>query len=198
MLSVSSLTAKLEESECAKHKRAHVPGNPICCGTASFTGTVVYNWRVLWWSLPWVSRKEHVVKLFRDSWLAHRETGLPIGCWRMQFTFLGQNVCREAFMALTGFGASFLQWARGAAQENTVSWATPGERVMHGGLITNTAKATSYLGARQWLEAYADTHSEWSPMDGRAYLPAGRKGFYYYHYRTDMMERHRGLGETSR
>ena len=36
--SVSSLTAMLEESECARHKRAHVPGNPICCGTASFTG----------------------------------------------------------------------------------------------------------------------------------------------------------------
>ena len=31
-------------------------------------------------------------------------------------------------------------------------------------------------------------------MDGRAYLPAGRKGFYYYHYRTDMMERH-GVSE---
>ena len=94
-------------------------------------------------------------------------------------------------MALTGFGVSFLQAARAAALENTVSWATPGERVLHGGLI----KATSlYLSARQWLEAYADTHSEWSPMDGRAYLPAGRKGFYYYHYRTDMMERH-GVSE---
>merc|ERR1711938_248184 len=94
-------------------------------------------------------------------------------------------------MALTGFGVSFLQEARAAAVENIVSWATPGERVLHGGLITNTA---SYLGARQWLEAYADTHSEWSPMDGRAYLPAGRKGFYYCHYRSDMMERH-GVSE---
>ena len=188
------MTAMLEESECARHQRAHVPGNPICCGTASFTSIIVYNWRVLWWSLPWVSRKEHILKLFRDSLLAHRETRIPDERWRMQF--LGQNVCRDAFMALTGLGASFLQAARAAALENTVSWATPGERVLHGGLITNTAKATSYLSARQWLETYADTHSEWSPMDGRAYLPAGRKGFYYYHYRSDMMERH-GISRCS-
>ena len=27
-------------------------------------------------------------------------------------------------------------------------------------------------------------------MDGRTYFPAGRKVFYYYHYRKDILERH--------
>ena len=27
-------------------------------------------------------------------------------------------------------------------------------------------------------------------MDAKAYLPAGRKVFFYYHYRRDMLERH--------
>eukprot|EP00974_Lingulodinium_polyedra_P131937 11219720-Lingulodinium_polyedra.AAC.1 len=29
-----------------------------------------------------------------------------------------------------------------------------------------------------------------SPMGGRAYLPAGRKIFYYVHYRKETLERH--------
>ena len=47
----------------------------------------------------------------------------------------------------------------------------------------------TYLSARQWLEHYASTHAEMSPMDEKAYLPAGRKMFYYYQYRRDMILR---------
>ena len=39
-----------------------------------------------------------------------------------------------------------------------------------------------YLDARQWLEHYADTHGEQSPMDCLTFLPAGRKMFYYAQY----------------
>eukprot|EP00974_Lingulodinium_polyedra_P107988 10453727-Lingulodinium_polyedra.AAC.1 len=57
------------------------------------------------------------------------------------------------------------------------------ERGMHGGTIGNHSKAAAYLGARQWLAWYAETHAELSPQDNRTYLPAGRKCFYYAHYR---------------
>ena len=48
---------------------------------------------------------------------------------------------------------------------------------------------------RQWLEWYADTHAEQSPMDAKAYLLAGRKAFYFAHYRKDILERH-GISEA--
>ncbi len=64
----------------------------------------------------------------------------------------------------------------------------------HGHLVRSVDcrdnKAAAYLGAR--LEWYADTHAEQSPMDGNAYLPAGRKVFYYARYRKDILERHGG------
>eukprot|EP00974_Lingulodinium_polyedra_P078605 7612723-Lingulodinium_polyedra.AAC.1 len=56
--------------------------------------------------------------------------------------------------------------------------------------MQNSSKAAKYLGARQWLGWYAETHVEMSPVDGGAYLPAGRKVFYYVHYRKDTLERH--------
>ena len=49
--------------------------------------------------------------------------------------------------------------------------------------MQNTNKAAAYLGARKWLEWHADTHAEMSPMDGEAYLLAGRKAFYNAHHR---------------
>ena len=77
--------------------------------------TVVYNWRVLWWSLPQVERKEHVLNLFVKSFCAHRASGMPDERWRTQFACLCTNVCRDAFTTLTGLGASTLQAARGEA-----------------------------------------------------------------------------------
>ena len=56
--------------------------------------------------------------------------------------------------------------------------------------MASTNKSAANLGARQWLEWYADSHAERSPMDGKAYLPAGRKAFYYAHDRKDIQERH--------
>ena len=49
------------------------------------------------------------------------------------------------------------------------------KRGLRGGVMENTNKAATYLMARQWLEWYADTHAEISPMHGEAYLLAGRK-----------------------
>ena len=57
--------------------------------------------------------------------------------------------------------------------------------------MDNTNKVAVYLGARQWLEWYADTQAEMIPMDGKAYLLAGRKAFYNAHHKKDILERHR-------
>ena len=190
MQSVAVLSQTLDEGNCARHNKAHGPGNAHCRGMAGLSANMVYNWRVLWWSLPLVQRREHVLHFFVSSLHAHRASGMPDERWRVQYTFLGMNVCRDAFIALAGFGSSTLQAARGQSLEGKVSWSSRAERGMHGGMLGNTNKPAAYLGARQWLEWYAESHAECSPMDGRAYLPAGRKAFYYAHYRKDILERH--------
>ena len=106
----------------------------------------------------------------------------------MQYTFLGMNVSRNAFITLTGLGASSLQAARDAALAGNVSWSSKAEREMHGGPMANNSKAAAYLGARSWLEWYSESHAEMSPKEMRAYLPAGRKCFYHAHYRKAVLE----------
>lgn len=191
--SSANLSSMLERSTCSRHERPHAPGNPQCCGLEVFTGTMVYNWRVLWWSMPWVTRKELLLSFCRQSLLAHRATKLPDDRWRIQWILLGENVCRDAFLILTGVGVSVLQAARAGALQDRMSWSSPMERGLHSGSMTH-AKPAAYLGARQWLEGYATTHAEWSPMEAKAYLPSGRKIFYYHHYRMDILRRH-GLSE---
>jgi len=90
----------------------------------------------------------------------------------------------------TGLGASSLQDARSGTLAGKVSYCTNRERGLHGAGMTNNATPAAYVGARQWLENYADRFAEWSPMDGRAYLPAGSKHMYYYSYCNDITERH--------
>ena len=188
--SVAVLDRLLDEGNCAKHNKDHGAENPHCRGMAGLSANMVYNWRVLWWSLPKVQRKEHVLHLFVNSLRAHRASGAPDERWRTQYTFLGRSVCREAFTSLTGIGISTLQAARGQALAGKASWSSVAERCMHGGTLGNNSKAAAYLGVRQWLEWYAETHAESSPMDGKSYLPAGRKLFYYAHYRKHILERH--------
>ena len=53
------------------------------------------------------------------------------------------------------------------------------------------------MSCRQWLEWLAATHAEMSPMRLEAYLPSGRKIFYYYQYRHDMMGSGRGCASLS-
>ena len=113
----------------------------------------------------------------------------------MQYTFLGVNVCSDAFLALSGLGSSTLQAAREAALAGKVSWSSESERELHGcsmqaGSHNKTHGRSAYLGARAWLEWYAETHAEMSPMSFQAYLPAGRKCFYYAHYRSDILKRY--------
>ena len=193
--SVEALSRSLHEGNCARHNKTHGPGNPHCEGMAGLTATMVYNWRVLWWSLPKVQRKEHLLRMYVKSLRAHKASGTRDERWRMQYTFLGMNVCRDAFLALSGMGVSTLQAARDAALAGKVSWSSESERELHGFSMhadshNKTHGRSAYLGARAWLEWYAETHAEMSPMSLQAYLPAGRKCFYYAHYRSDILERY--------
>ena len=141
---------------------------------AGLTATMVYNWRVLWWSLPQVQRTEHVLYMCVKSLRAHRTSGAHDEHWRMQYTFLGMNVCRDATITLTGLGASSLQAARDATLAGNVSWLSTAARKMPGGPMAAHSKAAAYLGARSWLEWYSESHAEMSPQDLRAYRPADR------------------------
>ena len=74
------------------------------------------------------------MRLYHASLAAHRAAGLPDERWRVQFTFLGVNVCRDAFLVLTGVGSSVAQAVRADVLSNKVSYSTPAERGLHGGL----------------------------------------------------------------
>ena len=52
-------------------------------------------------------------------------------------------------------------------------------------LIVASNKPKLYLDCRQWLEVYADTHAEQSPISLMSYLPGGRKQFYHLIYERD-------------
>ena len=94
-----------------------------------------------------------------------------------------------ALILLTGMTSYLLGQARDAALQGNNSALSVQEVGIHA-CIRNHAKAHVYLSARQWLDNYASTHAEMSPMDYKAFLPSGRKVFYYYQYRKDMLERH--------
>lgn len=189
------IARSLADTECAKHGRAHQPSNPGCVGLACFTVPIILNWRVLWWSLPKTQRKEHLLRTFRESLASHRAMGGTDERWRMSYMFLGRPVCRSAFMVLTGISAHACQEARDGAVKNKVCWVSRAELGLASSIV-NASKAAAYLGARQWLEWYAATYAEQSPMSYLAYLPAGRKAFYYQHYRNDMLKR-AGLADSS-
>jgi hypothetical protein len=131
---------------------------------------VVRNWRLLWLSLPRHVRRESLLDLFRR--------------FPDDYVFLGYKICRVAFMRLTGCGASLLVELRQAAKSGAVARVGASEWKSAAG-ISNTSKPKRYLDAAQWIQCYAETHGEMSPMSGIILLPAGRKQLYYSQYLYD-------------
>ena len=170
---------------------SRAPGHWRCCsGIEYFSSAVVHNWRVLWYSLPSGTRRERLLKAFRDNLEQHRQQGGSVEQWRMEYRFLGIPVCQIAFLALTGISKWMLAQCREAAIQGKHSFLSAHEMGLHASLRrTDGGKLPTYLSARQWLEHYASTNAEISPMDEKAYLPSGRKVFYYYQYRRDMIAR---------
>lgn len=180
----------IADGNSARYGRAHAPGCPQCDGAVGISARMLSNWLALWWSVPCTERKEHVMLCFSEFLQAHRAARLPDDRWRLQYTSLVREVCRDACLALTGLRVSTLQAARVAALRGANSSSSPAERGMHGGSVGNNSKAAAYLSVGQWLEWYAQAHAEQSPSDARADLPAGRKLFYDDHYRRDILEKH--------
>ena len=188
LIGVEQLASQLELLSCARG----VAGDhsQIIPGIAYFTPAVIHNWRVLWYSLPSSTRQERLLKGFRASLEQHRQKELANGIeqWRMEYKFLGIPVCKVAFVALTGISTYMLTHCREGAIRGQRSVLSVHEMGLYAS-IRNHQRAGTYLSARQWLEQYAGTHAEMSPMDEKAYLPSGRKTYYYYHYRQDMIAR---------
>ena len=97
------------------------------------------------------------------------------------FPFLGYQVCKAAFLLLTGIGSSSLTAARKAAIAGHELRLSPREKGICQ-LIRNTNKEKLYLDARRWLLHYAETAGGHSPMDIDTYLPKGRKQCYWAMY----------------
>lgn len=182
--------SKILDSVCARGEQVHQCFQP-------FEPQVILNWRVLWNSLPKVQRKEHLLGMFAADLDRHLAAGHSKDTWTMNFVFMGFRVCRDAFLRLTGLGVSQLQEARQGAVEGKRSWLSGCEMGLYQS-IRNTSKAKAYLSARQWLEHYAVTHAERSPMKFGAYLPGARKLFYWHHYHEDKRLQKEALGGWER
>ena len=160
-----------------------------CLDVFRETPSAVRNWRVLWRSIPKWKRKEALIAMCRASLNEQRADRSP-GVWKHKYRILGHTVCYKAFRALTGIGGASLTDARLAAQEGRMSAYGASELNTYLSAPANS-KPAMYLDARQWLEHYADTHAELSPMTLEAYLPCGRKEMYHHQYHADR----RGMGK---
>ena len=146
------------------------------------------NWRVLWASLPASTRNQRLLEHAKSSLAESTDRD----CKQfIHYQFLGKNVCKVAFMALSGVGSSSLEAARIGALSDKENCATLKDLGLTCSL-SNTNKENLYLGVRQWLEWYAANHAELSSQDYKAYLPAGRRSNYYWSYRVDMLRPGRG------
>jgi hypothetical protein len=144
----------------------------------------VLNWRVMWWSLPATTRRELLLRAGHASLEVHVAAGGIRSEWEVKYVFLGVPVCRRAFLLLTGLGASTCQEVRDAVLKGKVTHMSRAELGMSM-RIANGPEQQMYLDARQWLEHYAGIHADMSPMKLEAFLPQGRKSFYYEQYRYE-------------
>ena len=121
---------------------------------------------MLWCSLPRDKRMQMLLNMMSES------PGV--------FKFAGMRVCSRAFQKLTGISAGTLQNVRNKVGSGVVSiWRSNSLSWMS---IRNTSKAARYIDCRNWIETYAETHGERSPMSLQIFLPAGRKFFYHSQY----------------
>jgi len=174
-----ALEAQLAEITCARGNNALVHAR-ICIGIASFPSNVSHNLRVLWYSLPSHTRREHLLKDFRKRLEQRRKKSGNEK--HTEHRFLRFKVCKLAFLSLKGLSSGMLtESGQGAlrGQRSPVSVREMGTRTS----MKNHQKTAMCLSARQWLEHSAATNAEQSSMDDKAYLLSGREAFYYYNYR---------------
>ena len=149
----------------------------------------VHNWRVLFHSLPQPLRKEALMALCKESYDASQKA-VAHAEWKVNYKLLGKELCKNAFLSVTGLGSSSITDARRAVNLGHQSRHTNAELGM-GQLLMARSKPEVYMDARQWLTWYAATHADLSPISGEALLPSGRKEFYYGHYVHDRLRLNR-------
>lgn len=109
------------------------------------------NWRLLWASLPRERRKQVLLDMMRGS--------------PGSFRFAGIRVCSRAFQILSGISAGSIQEIREKVSKGVIAiWRESSLAWM---AIKNQSKAHRYIDSRNWIESYAETHGEKSPMDGK-------------------------------
>ena len=96
VLSLNRVVANLNE-KCWKNEKEH-----RCLDDFRKAPQAVLRWRTLWYSLPKPDRDERLRRMFSAALENHRRTGLPDEDFHMKYTILGQEVCRQAFLLITG------------------------------------------------------------------------------------------------
>ena len=180
----------LLQTPCWRGSGAHTCLNPFRAEP-----NTVRNWRILWRSLSPASRREALLAMFRAS-LANHKSDNRSGSWKMSFHVLGHSVCENAFRMLTGISSWSLTRARAGAKAGHLSSLSNAE-LGSSQMIKSASKANLYLDAHQWLEHYAATHAEQSPISLQLELPAGRKFSYYTAYAEDRSSRGRPTAALS-
>ena len=194
MLKTHSLCSEnigdLLQTRCERGGEAHTCLDP-------FRGQphIVRNWRILWRSLSPASRREAMLAKFSASLATHKSENRN-GSWKMSFHVLGRPVCENAFRMITGISSWSLTRARAEARDGHASSLSNAE-LGRSQMIKNANKQNLYLDARQWLEHYAATHAEQSPISLQLELPAGRKFFYYMAYAEDRSSQGRPAAALS-
>ena len=153
------------QQQCQQGNAVHA-----CLDSFRTNPAAVRNWRLLWWSLPRHVRQEALLKLFRT--------------FPEDYVFMGRKVCKVAFMRLVGCGAQLITELRQAAQHGAVARTEVREWKSSAGIF-NISRPKRYLDAAQWIQCYAESYGEMSPMSGIIFLPSGRMQLYYAEYLYD-------------
>ena len=184
----SALEAHLEPN-CHRHGMVHDCLNQFRADTG-----LCRNWRVLWNSLPRELRNEAILTMYAKSLHAHHASN-KLGTWKMDYKVLGVDVCRDAFLRITGIGSGHLLEVRNKALKSHKS-ALSFSQLMSTLMIRATNKDKLYLDVRQWLVGYSKSGDKWSHMTG-VELPAGRKEFHYLIYVQDRKKQRRAFAAQS-
>ena len=162
------------DTQCWKNEKVH-----SCLDPFRAAPKVIQRWRTLWYSLPKADRNRRLQDMFAQQLATHQGVHTE---FLAKYTVLGQPVCRQAFMQLTGVTTDVLQAARHAVVrgEYKVTESELGMWVAR--------RPLAYLDARSWLLEYAKSHGDSSPLSDKLILPSGRKSYYwacYYYQRMN-------------
>ena len=191
---VSGLIARLRDATTTDKIKTSLEScrTAFCCAqqcAAKFGVDEVKTWRVLWLSTPNHAQHEVLTQKIREQFLEYRKT--PIREFHVRFRVLGKDVCRRAFIGVTGISDSFIAACKADAIQGRASYNAFYDCSFEGqgGPRSNQRKA-GYLDACCWIKEYARTHACQSPITGNYELPAGRKMFYWACYCWDR-EKHK-------